>query len=37
MTLEIYVSTLKTIVLFNPVLCFNLVPQILSSAVTFKN
>jgi len=36
MTLEIYVSTLNTFVIFNPLPCFNLVPQVLSSAVTFK-
>ena len=36
MTLEIYVSTLKTFVIFNPVPCFNLVPQVLSSVVTFQ-
>jgi len=36
MALEIYVLTLNTFLTFNPVLCYNLIPQDLSSAVTFK-
>jgi len=32
----VYVSSLNTAVTFNPVLCLNLVPQILSSVVTFQ-
>ena len=32
----VHVSSLNTVVTFNPVLCLNLVPQILSSVVTFQ-